>query len=64
MPENVLLCTVDDANPEPCGQDHYSTISSQAKDLITRLLKASQEERISADEILKHPWLQVWSESI
>jgi len=27
------------------------TISSQAKDLITRLLKASQEERISADEI-------------
>merc|ERR1712106_402653 len=36
----------------------FDTISSQAKDLITRLLKASPDERISADEILKHPWLQ------
>ena len=30
-----------------------------AKDLIGKLLKVSPEERISAEEILKHPWLQV-----
>lgn len=36
----------------------FDTISSQAKDLITKLLKASPDERISAEDILKHPWLQ------
>ena len=29
-----------------------------AKDLITKLLKVSPEERISAEEIMKHPWQQ------
>ena len=29
-----------------------------AKDLISRLLKVNHEERISAAEIMKHPWLQ------
>ena len=37
----------------------FDTISSQAKDLITKLLKASLDERISAEDILKDPWLQV-----
>ena len=37
----------------------FDSISSQAKDLITKLLKASPDERISAEDILKHPWLQV-----
>jgi len=36
----------------------FDSISSQAKDLITKLLKASPDERISAEDILKHPWLQ------
>eukprot|EP00092_Neocalanus_flemingeri_P094274 GFUD01119867.1.p1 GENE.GFUD01119867.1~~GFUD01119867.1.p1 ORF type:complete len:515 (-),score=128.52 GFUD01119867.1:119-1663(-) len=36
----------------------FDTISSTAKDLIARLLKVSPEERISAEEILLHPWLQ------
>jgi len=36
----------------------FDTISSPAKDLISRLLKVNPEERISAAEIMKHPWLQ------
>ena len=28
------------------------------QDLITKLLKVRPEERLSADEILEHPWLQ------
>jgi serine/threonine protein kinase len=36
----------------------FDTISGPAKDLITKLLKDSLEERISAEEIMKHPWLQ------
>ena len=36
----------------------FDTISGPAKDLITKLLKVSPDERISAEEIMKHPWLQ------
>ena len=31
-------------------------ISSEAHDLISRLLVPNQDERISAAEALKHPW--------
>ena len=34
------------------------TISTPAKDVISRLLKVNPEERISAAEIMKHSWLQ------
>ena len=37
----------------------FDNISANAKDLISRLLKPSPDERISAEEILKHPWLKV-----
>ena len=36
----------------------FSNISSSAKDLITRLLKICPKDRLSAEEILVHPWLQ------
>ena len=36
----------------------WNQIDDQAKDLIKKLLKVSPEERLSAEEILKHPWLQ------
>ena len=34
------------------------TISTPAKDLISRLPKVNPEERTSAAELMKHPWLQ------
>jgi serine/threonine-protein kinase Chk2 len=36
----------------------FDPLSAEAKDLIGCLLKASPEERLSADAILRHPWLQ------
>ena len=37
----------------------FNKISPQAKDLIDRCLKVNPTERISSEEILSHPWLQV-----
>ena len=36
----------------------FDSITSQAKDLTDKCLKVDQNERISSDEILLHPWLQ------
>jgi len=36
----------------------FDQINHKAKDLIQRLLKVNPSERLSAEEILKHPWLQ------
>ena len=33
------------------------SVSVQAKDLISRLLKKDPEDRITFDEVLQHPWL-------
>lgn len=32
-------------------------VSEQAKDLVSNLLKVNPEQRLSAEEILKHPWM-------
>ena len=34
----------------------YQSLSPEAKDLITKLLKFNPTERITAEEALKHPW--------
>ena len=39
----------------------FDKISKEAKDLIDSLLKKDPEERLSSDQILNHPWLQVTS---
>ena len=36
----------------------FNTVSEPAKDLIRKLLKVEPEERLSADEIMQHPWVQ------
>jgi len=36
---------------------HWSTISSQAKDLILRLLVKDSEARLDANQVLEHPWI-------
>jgi len=33
-------------------------VSEQAKDLVSSLLKVNPEERLSAQDILKHPWMK------
>jgi serine/threonine protein kinase len=34
----------------------FETISEDAKDLITKLLKKEPHERLYPDQALKHPW--------
>jgi len=46
-----LLGTYELKGPE------WDPISKEAKDLITKML-ISQESRITANEVLQHPWLQ------
>lgn len=41
----------------------WSCISEEAKDLIRRLLVKEARQRISADCVLNHPWLQPGSSS-
>lgn len=36
---------------------HWSKISESAKELVRKMLKINPEERISAEEALKHPWV-------
>jgi len=37
-------------------------VSDSAKDLLNKLLQADINHRITADEALKHPWIQVFSQ--
>merc|ERR1712066_792888 len=36
---------------------HWAGISGQAKDLITRLLVKDSAARLTAEEVLSHPWI-------
>lgn len=35
----------------------WSNVSNEAQDLISKLLELNVEKRLSAKEVLKHPWL-------
>ena len=39
----------------------HPPISEEARDLIQKLLVVDPEERLSSEQILRHPWLQVTS---
>lgn len=43
---------------DPC----WSTISDKGKDLITKLLTYDHEQRPSAEDALKHPWITEMSQ--
>jgi calcium/calmodulin-dependent protein kinase I len=36
---------------------YWDSVSDVAKDLISKLLCINREKRLSAEEVLKHPWL-------
>ncbi len=38
--------------------EELSKVSKDAKDLLKRMLTYDQEDRISADEALRHPWIK------
>ena len=35
----------------------FSKVSSEARDLVQKLLLADPDERLTADQCLSHPWL-------
>ncbi|KAJ1405959.1 Serine/threonine-protein kinase, active site [Sesbania bispinosa] len=39
--------------------DPWPSISSSAKDLVKKMLRADPKERLSAAEVLNHPWMRV-----
>ncbi|KAJ6415113.1 hypothetical protein OIU84_004000 [Salix udensis] len=40
------------------SSDPWSSISSSAKDLVKQMLRADPKERLSAVEVLNHPWMR------
>ncbi|KAG8661858.1 calcium-dependent protein kinase 1 [Manihot esculenta] len=40
------------------SSDPWPSISSSAKDLVKKMLRADPKERLSAVEVLNHPWMQ------
>eukprot|EP01135_Chromosphaera_perkinsii_P001000 Nk52_evm14s156 gene=Nk52_evmTU14s156 len=52
--------TVEELEPHTVYDFHYdiwSTISSEAKELVTRLMTVDPEKRITMEELFQHPWL-------
>ncbi|KAJ1408244.1 Serine/threonine-protein kinase, active site [Sesbania bispinosa] len=43
----------------PFWADPWPSISSSAKDLVKKMLRADPKERLSAAEVLNHPWMRV-----
>jgi serine/threonine protein kinase len=41
---------------------YWDDISKEAKDLISKLLIAKPEDRLSGDEVKKHPWMEKFDE--
>lgn len=42
---------------------HWDSVSSQAKDLVARLMQPDPDSRLSAEEALAHPWLVAYNSS-
>jgi len=47
-----------DAEQYPLSDTEWQTVSDCAKDLVQKLIRAKPEQRLSAEETLRHPWLQ------
>uniref|UniRef100_A0A673WUR1 Stress-activated protein kinase JNK n=2 Tax=Salmo trutta TaxID=8032 RepID=A0A673WUR1_SALTR len=44
----------------PADSEHNKLKASQARDLLSRMLVIDSSKRISVDEALKHPYINVW----
>jgi len=47
-----------DAERYPLSGGVWRTVSSEAKDLVRNLIKVQPEQRLSAEDVLAHPWLR------
>lgn len=56
-PKNQLAAML--AERYPLVGPFWDTISADCKDLISSLLKADAQERMTADDVLQHPWLRL-----
>ena len=56
MCQRKLFSAIHNGDYEFPAKD-WSQVSGQAKDLIGALLEKDAKKRISASEVLKHPWL-------
>ena len=39
--------------------EEWDDISNEAKDLIKKMLEINPGNRLSAEEVLKHPWMKM-----
>ena len=46
------------------SEKEWSKVSKEAKDLISRLLNKSPEKRPEAQEVLIHPWIQIFKQGM
>lgn len=44
-------------------EPEWADVSAEAKDLVTKLLTYNMDERISAFEALKHPWVNKFADT-
>ncbi|KAG7262074.1 hypothetical protein CRUP_013998 [Coryphaenoides rupestris] len=44
----------------PADSEHNKLKASQARDLLSKMLVIDASKRISVDEALKHPYINVW----
>ncbi|KTG43968.1 hypothetical protein cypCar_00048715, partial [Cyprinus carpio] len=44
----------------PADSDHNKLKASQARDLLSKMLVIDASKRISVDEALQHPYINVW----
>lgn len=42
------------------SEEHYQLTSTNARDLVSRMLKIDPRERITVDQALEHPYLNLW----
>ncbi|KAF2581192.1 hypothetical protein F2Q68_00003260 [Brassica cretica] len=65
-PENFLLSSKDDKaliKATDFGFQPWPSISNSAKDLVRKMLTADPKRRISAADVLEHPWLREGGEA-
>jgi|EP01047_Picozoa_sp_COSAG01_P034534 serine/threonine protein kinase len=41
---------------------HWSNVSSEAQDLLTRMLQKTPADRITIEAVLRHPWMRCEAE--
>jgi calcium-dependent protein kinase len=60
--DDIIIKTVL-AGKYSIDEPEWAEVSSEAKDLVSKLLTYNPVERISAFEALKHPWITKYADS-